>query len=59
MGLHCVRISSLRKDLKQFVIGEEIKARKGASFDFKVVLHLLLNLLELLVVFLEFPEKFL
>ena len=53
--LHSVHISRLRKDLDQIVIGEEVKAREGASLCSKVVLKALLDFFQLFVGLYELP----
>lgn len=59
MCLHCVRISGLRKNLKQFVIGKEIKSGESCSLDFKIVLHFLLNVFKFFIIFLELSKQLL
>ena len=52
-----MRIPCLRQNLKQFIIWQEIKTWKGSSFDFKIVLHLLLDIFQLFVILLKLPQQ--
>lgn len=54
-----MRIPCLRQDLKQLIIREEVKPRECCTFDLKVILHLLLDLLQLFVVLLELSQQLL
>lgn len=57
MTLDSVRVSRLRKNFEQLIIGQKVKSWESSSFNFKIVLHLLLNLFKLLIVLLEFSEQ--
>lgn len=57
MSLHGMRVTCLRQDFKQLVIGEEVETRECSSLHLQIILHLLLDFLQLFVVLLEFPQK--
>ena len=48
-----LRVAGLRKDLKEFIIGEEEEAREDKPLGLQVVLQTLLDLIQERVVLLE------
>ena len=56
MRLNRMRVSCLRKNLEQLIVGKEIETRKSSSLDLQIVLHFLLNFFQFFVIFLEFFE---
>lgn len=56
MRLDSVGISSLRENLKKFVVREEIETRECRTFCFEIFLEAFLNIIKLFVVIKELAQ---
>lgn len=59
MRLDSLGISSLREDLEELIVGEEVETRECSSLRLEVVFETLLDLIKILVVLLELTQQLL